>query len=257
MATIHPTAVVAPESDLAPDVEIGPYSMIGPDVKIGAGTRVMAHAYISGDTTLGTGCTVFPFACVGTQTQDLKYAGGHTRVEIGDRTTIREYVTVNSATRDGDVTRIGSGCHIMAYAHVAHDCRVGDHVIIANCGTLAGHVTLEDRVIVGGLCGIHQFVRIGRLSIIGGCSKVTQDIPPYMMADGHPLAVHGLNMVGLKRRGIAADRARLLKKAYRIVYREGLSTSRALEKLETELEKSEEIRHIIDFIRTTTRGIAK
>ncbi len=257
MSKIHPTAVVAPESDLAHDVEIGAYSIIGAGVKIGDGTRVMTHACIDGDTTLGAGCTVFPFASLGTQSQDLKYRGGHTRVEIGDRTTIREYVTINSATNEGDVTRVGSGCHIMAYAHVAHDCRVGDGVIIANCGTLAGHVTLEDQVIVGGLCGVHQFVRIGRLSIIGGCSKVTQDIPPFMMADGHPLAVHGINLVGLKRRDIAPDRIHVLKQAYRILYREGLSTSRALEKLESELEKSDEIDHIIKFIKTTSRGIVK
>ncbi len=257
MSNIHPTAVVAPQSELSSDVVIGPYSIIGPRVRIGPGTQVMAHAHIDGDTTIGGNCTVFPFASLGTQTQDLKYAGGHTRVEIGDRTTLREYVTVNSATGDGDVTRVGSDCHIMAYAHVAHDCRVGNHVIIANCGTLAGHVTLEDHVIVGGLCGIHQFVRIGRLSIIGGCSKVTQDIPPYMMADGHPLAVHGVNLVGLKRREMPADRIQLLKKAYKILYREGLSTSRAVEKLKTELEESEEIRHIIEFVDATRRGIVK
>ncbi len=257
MAKIHPTAVVAPQACLADDVEIGAYSIIGPYVKIGESARIMSHVNIEGETSLGSGCTVFPFASLGTQTQDLKYTGGRARVDIGERTTIREYVTVNCATKEGDATRVGSGCHILAYAHVAHDCVVGDEVVIANCGTLAGHVTIEDQVIVGGLCGIHQFVRVGRMSIIGGCSKVTQDIPPYMMADGHPLEIHGINMVGLKRRGVGSTQANELKKAYRILYREGLSTTQALEKLKTDLENSKEVGHIIEFIASTNRGIVK
>ena len=255
MARIHPTAIVDPGAELGENTDIGPYCVIGPHVKIGAGARLMAHVFMDGWTTLGAGCTVFPFASLGTQTQDLKYKGGASRVEIGESTTIREYVTVNTATADGDVTQVGSRCHIMAYAHIAHDCRVGDEVIMANCATLAGHILIEDQVIIGGLCGVHQFVRIGRLSIVGGCSKVTQDVPPFMMADGHPLAIHGINSVGLKRHGVSEAAQRHLKNAYRILYREGLSTSQALERLEAEPEKSPETAELLHFIRHSNRGI--
>lgn len=255
MARIHPTAIVDPGAELAEDVEIGPYCVVGPGVRVGAGTKIRAHVYLDGCTSIGSGCTIFPFASLGTQTQDLKWKGGTSRVEVGERTTIREYVTVNAATGDGGVTRVGSRCHIMAYAHIAHDCQVGDEVIMANCATLAGHIVVEDQVIVGGLCGVHQFVRLGRLSIIGGCSKVTQDVPPFMMADGHPLAIHGINRVGLKRRGVSEEAQALLKKAYRILYREGLSTRQALEKIEAELQKTPEIEHLLAFIRGSERGI--
>ena len=178
-------------------------------------------------------------------------------MEIGDRTTLREYVTVNAATNDGDVTRVGSDCHIMAYVHVAHDCIIGNEVIMANCATLAGHVQIEDQAIIGGLCGIHQFVRVGRLAITGGCSKLTQDLPPFMMADGNPLEVPAINSVGLKRRGIPEAVESLIKKAHRILYREGLSTRQALEKMEKEIELVPEIQHLINFIKSSERGIAK
>jgi UDP-N-acetylglucosamine acyltransferase len=217
----------------------------------------MAHVYVDGDTRIGRECSVFPFASIGTRTQDLKFKGGTPRVEIGDCTTLREYVTVNAATDDGDVTRVGSGCHIMAYAHVAHDCAIGDEVILANCATLAGHVVVEDRAVIGGLCGVHQFVRIGSLCIIGGCSKVTQDVPPYMMADGHPLQVHSINSVGLKRRGVSEDAQKLLKQAHRLLYREGLTTRRAVERMEKELDPAPEMRHLVDFLKRSTRGITK
>lgn len=257
MPSIHPTAIVDPGAELGETAQIGPYCVIGPHVKIGDGARLMAHVFMDGWTTLGAGCTVFPFASLGTQTQDLKFKGGAPRVEIGDHTTLREYVTVNAATADGDVTRIGARCHIMAYAHIAHDCRVGDEVIMANCATLAGHITVEDQAIIGGLCGVHQFVRIGRMSIIGGCSKVTQDVPPFMMADGHPLAVHGINSVGLKRRGVGEEAARQLKNAYRILYREGLSTTQALQRLEAEPARGPEIEELMEFIRHSNRGIVR
>ena len=238
-------------------MEIGPYCIVGSRVSLGEGTRLMAHVFVDGWTSLGAGCTVFPFASLGTQTQDLKFKGGAPRVEIGDRTTLREYVTVNAATADGDVTRVGSGCHIMAYAHIAHDCRVGDGVIMANCATLAGHIEVEDQAIIGGLCGVHQFVRIGRMSIIGGCSKVTQDVPPFMMADGHPLAIHGINSVGLKRRGVGEEAQRALKTVHRILYREGLSTRQALERLEAEVEPLPEVRQVVEFVRASARGIVR
>lgn len=257
MAKIHPTAIVDPGAEVGADADIGPYCVVGPHVRIGAGARLMAHVFMDGWTTLGPGCTVFPFASLGTQTQDLKYKGGTPRVEIGEKTTLREYVTVNAATSDGDVTRIGARCHIMAYAHIAHDCCVGSDVIMANCATLAGHITVEDQAIIGGLCGVHQFVRIGRMSIIGGCSKVTQDVPPFMMADGHPLEIHGINSVGLKRRGVGEEVQRQMKNAYRILYREGLSTSQALQRLEAEPGRAPEIEDLMEFIRHSQRGIVR
>lgn len=257
MAKIHPTAVVEAGAQLDADVEVGAYCVVGPHVRIAGNTRLMPHAVVDGWTTVGKSCILFPFASVGSQTQDLKFKGGAPRVEIGDRTTLRECVTVNAATNDGDVTRIGSDCYIMAYAHVAHDCTIGNGVILANSVAPAGHVTIEDQAIIGGLCGIHQFVRIGRLSIIGGCSKVTQDVPPFMMADGHPLEVHGINSVGLKRKGIAESVQSLLKRAYRILYREDLATRRALERIEAEIEQVPEIQHLVAFVRASERGITR
>lgn len=257
MPDLHPTAIVDAGAELGENVSVGPYCVIGPNVKLGVGTRLISHVAITGHTTLGTHCTVFPFACLGSQTQDLKFKGGNPRVEIGDRTTIREYVTVNAATFDDGVTRVGSDCHIMAYAHIAHDCVVSDRVIIANSLAMAGHVTVEDDAIIGGQCGIHQFVRIGRMSIIGGCAKVVKDVPPFMMADGNPLEICGPNTVGLGRHGIPESTQRLLKEAYRIVYRRNLSTRQALEQIEAEVAQVPEIRYYIDFIRSSERGITK
>ena len=257
MTNVHPTAVVHPGAELAEGVEIGPYSIVGPHARIGAGTRLVAHVFVDGWTAIGAQCIIFPFASVGTQTQDLKYKGGQPRVEIGDRTTLREFVTVNAATNDGDLTRVGNDCHIMAYAHVAHDCVVGNGVIMANSANLAGHVIVEDMVGIGGLCGVHQFVRLGRLSYIGGCSKVTQDIPPFMIADGSPLSIHTINSVGLKRRGVTDDAQGLLKKCYRILYRENLSVSQAVEKIEKEVQQVPEVQYLVSFIKNSTRGITK
>jgi UDP-N-acetylglucosamine acyltransferase len=257
MPSIHPSAVVAPGADIADDAVVGPFCTVGAHARIGPGARLVSHVAVDGWTTVGAGCTVFPFASLGSQTQDLKYKGGSPRAEIGDRTTIREYVTVNAATFDGETTRVGSDCHIMAYAHIAHDCVVGNRVIIANAGTLAGHVVIEDQAIVGGLVGIHQFVRIGRLCIIGGCSKVTQDVPPFMMADGHPLGIHGINSVGLKRAGVDDHAQALLKKAFRLLYRQNLTTARALEEIGRQLDPVPEIGQLVDFVRKSERGIAK
>jgi UDP-N-acetylglucosamine acyltransferase len=257
MAKIHPTAVIEAGAQLGDDVEVGPYSIIGGQVKIGARTKIMAHVVVAGATTIGEGCTIFPFASVGQQTQDLKFRGGTPRVEIGNQTTLREFVTINAATNDGDATRVGSGCHIMAYAHIAHDCVVGDGVIMANCATLAGHVIVEDGATLGGLTGVHQFVRIGRMSFIGGCSKVVQDIPPFMLADGNPLQIHGLNMVGLKRRGVSEHAQEALKSAFRLIYRENLTTRAALERIEKEIEPLPEVRALTAFVRASTRGITR
>lgn len=257
MASIHPTAIVSPRAQLGEGVEIGPYCTVGPDVTLGEGTRLISHVVVDGFTTVGRHCVIFPFASVGMQTQDLKFKGGRPGTVIGDHTTLREGVTVHAATADGDLTRVGSHCHIMAYAHIAHDCVVGDHVIIANAGTLAGHVIVEDRAIVGGLCGIHQFVRLGRNCIIGGCTKITQDVPPFMIADGNPPRVPGINAVGLKRAGYPEEVQQALKQAHRLIYRSGLNTSAALERIERELPKFPEIEHLVAFIRSSERGITK
>ncbi|HEY8241044.1 MAG TPA: acyl-ACP--UDP-N-acetylglucosamine O-acyltransferase [Kiritimatiellia bacterium] len=257
MPVIHPTAVIAPGAEIAENVHVGPYCVIGPKVRIGAATVLKSHVVIDGITTLGEHCTVFPFASLGAQTQDLKFKGGSPRVEIGNHTSIRECVTVNAATEDGHVTRLGDHCHIMAYAHIAHDCVVGNRVIMANAATLAGYVTIEDQAVIGGLCGIHQFVRLGRLCITGGCTKVTQDIPPFMMADGNPLKVHTINAVGLKRSGVSDATQGLLKQAYKILYRQNLTAAKALERIEAELEQTPEVRHLVDFVRASDRGIAR
>ena len=257
MPVIHPTAVIAPGAVIAEGAQIGPYCVIGPRAHIGAGTNLMAHVVVDGVTRIGESCTVFPFASLGAQTQDLKFKGGSPRVEIGNHTTIREYVTVNAATDDGHVTRVGDHCHIMAYAHIAHDCVVGNRVIMANAATLAGYVTIEDQVVIGGLCGIHQFVKLGRLCITGGCTKVTQDIPPFMMADGNPLKVHTINAVGLKRAGVSDATQALLKQAFKILYRQNLTAAKALEQIGAELEPAPEIQHLVEFVRASERGIAR
>ena len=257
MARIHPTAVVDPAARLADDVEVGPYCLIGPRVTLGPGSRLLGHGVVDGDTTLGAGCTLYPFVSVGLQTQDLKFKGGTPRVVIGDRCTLREYVTVNAATYDGDATVIGDDAHIMAYAHIAHDCRVGNRVIMANAATLAGHVVVEDQCIIGGLCGVHQFIRLGRLSIIGGCSKVVKDVAPFMMADGNPLSVHTINKVGLERAGIAEETRRALREAFKILVRENLTTERALEALAARLPASPELDHLAAFVRSSERGLTR
>lgn len=257
MPMIHPTAIVDPGAELGEGVDIGPYCTVGPHVVLGAGTRLVSHVVVDGWTRVGAGCTIFPFASVGLQTQDLKYKGGAPRAEIGDHTTLREYVTVNAATNDGDVTSLGSHCHIMAYAHIAHDCRVGHRVIMANVATLAGHVTVEDQAIIGGLSAIHQFTRVGRLSIIGGCSKVTQDVPPFMMADGHPLRIPAINSLGLKRAGIDEEGQRVLKLAHRMLYRMDLATGKALEQIERDLAQTPEVQHLLAFVRASERGIVR
>ncbi len=257
MPTIHSTAVVSPSAHIEEGVEIGPFATVGPHVCLGEGTRVVSHAVIDGYTQIGKHCTVFPFASIGLQTQDLKYRGGRPGTVIGDHTTIREYVTVNAATDDGDKTVVGGHCHIMAYSHVAHDCRIGEGVIMANCATLGGHVQLEDYVIVGGLTGIHQFVKVGAMTILGGCSKLTQDCPPYMTADGNPLEVRGVNKIGMTRRGIDVAVQKSLKEAYRIIYRQGLTVKDAIAKIENEIPLGEEVKHLVLFLKNAERGIAR
>jgi UDP-N-acetylglucosamine acyltransferase len=255
--SIHPLAVVDSGAELGADVIIGPFCNVGPNVRLGDRVKLRSHVNVEGHTTLGAGCEVWPFANVGGKTQDLKYKGGAPRLVVGENTVIRECATLNCATYDGGETRIGSKCLIMAYSHVAHDCIVGDRVIMANNATLAGHILIEDDVILGGLAAVHQFVRIGRMSILGGFTKAVKDVPPYMMADGNPLQVFGPNKVGLERHGVSEETQQALKNAYKIVYRSDLTVEKALERIEAELPPAPEIKHFVEFIRKSERGIAK
>jgi len=234
---IHQTAIIHKTAKIHEDVEVGPYAVIGEN------------------TEIGKGCKIFSHAVVGSQCQDLKYKGEKSYVCIGENTVIREFVTINRATGEGDETFIGSNCLLMAYVHVAHNCRVGNNVVIANCGTLAGHVEIEDRANIGGLVAIHQFCRIGKFSITGGCSKVVQDVPPYMIADGHPARIHSINVIGLRRNNIPDDIRSNIKQAYKILYRSGLSIPTAIQKIIEEIPSGKEISHLIDFIRRSERGI--
>jgi len=226
-------------------------------VKLGDGCRLHSHVVLDGMTTIGARCEFYPFACVGLKTQDLKWKGGCCRLEIGAENVFREHVTVHTATGDGGVTRIGLHNHFLAYSHIAHDCVVGNHVIFSNNGTLAGHVCVDDYAIVGGLAAVHQFCRIGRMAIIGGCAKVVQDVPPYMIADGNPAETRGVNKVGLERNGVPDETQRALREAYKIVFRSGLTVGLALDKVHSEVPPSKEIEHFIDFCRKSERGIAR
>jgi len=258
MRTIHPTAIVHARAELDDDVEVGPYSIIGEHVRIGRGTVIGPHVVIGGRTEIGKENRIFQFASIGEVNQDLKYRGEPTRLKIGDRNTIREYVTMQIGTVTGrSETTVGDGSLFMVYSHIAHDCEIGNGCILANCATLAGHIRIEDGAIIGGLVGIHQFCRIGSMAIIGGCSKVVQDIPPYMMADGHPAAVRGVNIEGLKRRKLGPEAIREIKAAYRTIFHSGLNVSAALARLKEMYPSSECVAAILRFIEASTRGIAK
>ncbi|MDD2240164.1 MAG: acyl-ACP--UDP-N-acetylglucosamine O-acyltransferase [Kiritimatiellae bacterium] len=255
--TIHPLAVVQPGAELGERVSVGPFCVVGAQVRLGDGVVLRSHVNVEGNTTLGAGCEVWPFASVGGKTQDLKYKGGAPRLVVGEHTVIRESVTLSCATFADGVTRVGSHCLIMAYCHVAHDCCLGDRVIMANAATLAGHVIVEEDAIIGGLTGVHQFVRIGRMSILGGATKAVKDVPPFMMADGVPLKVYGPNKVGLERHGKTEEVQKALKQAYRIVFRSDLPTAKALERVEAEVPALPEVTLFVDFIRSSERGIAR
>ncbi len=257
MARIHPTAVVHPKASIGCNCDIGPFCVIAEHVVIGSDCRLHSHVVIEGHTTLGRANEIFPFACIGLKTQDLKWNGGTTFTQIGDSNTFREHVTIHSATSDGDSTVVGSNNHILAYAHIAHDVKLGSHIIMSNVATLAGHVIVEDHAVVGGLAAVHQFCRIGRMSIIGGCSKVVQDVPPYMLADGNPAQTRALNKVGLERNGVGEKSQAALKKAHKILFRDGLTISNALKRIEEELPALPEIQHLIAFARASERGLSK
>jgi len=254
---IHPTAVIHPKARIGAGCTIGPFCLVGENVTLGDECVLHSHVVIDGHTQIGRRNEIFPFASIGLKTQDLKWKGGLTRTEIGDENTFREYVTVNSATCDGERTVIGSHNHILAYSHIAHNVTLGNHIIMSNVATLAGHVSVGDHAVVGGLAAIHQFCRIGKMSIIGGCSKVVQDVPPYMLADGNPAETRTINKVGLERNGIAAETQNALRNAYKILFREGLTIPNALSKIESDLGSAPEIQHLIEFVRGSSRGISK
>ena len=254
---VHPSAIVHPGARVGAGCEIGPYCIIGEHVTLGAKCKLYSHVVIGGHTRLGRENEIFPFASIGLQTQDLKWKGGITRLEIGDHNTFRECVTINSATGDGEVTRVGSHNHILAYSHVAHNCLLGDHIIMSNVATLGGHVTVGDYAVIGGLAAIHQFCRIGKVSMIGGCSKVVQDVPPFMMADGNPAETRTINKIGMERNGVSEKAQNAMRQAYKILFREGLTLRNAADQVEKKLPKLKEIRHLVQFVRSSERGISK
>jgi UDP-N-acetylglucosamine acyltransferase len=258
MTKIHETALVDRRAEIDSDVEIGSYSLVGKHVRIGKGCRVKSHVVIEGRTTLGEGNVIFQFATVGSVPQDLKYKGEPSELIIGDRNTIREFVSLNPGTTGGGmVTRVGDGNLLMMYCHIAHDCILGSHNIIANGATLGGHVVIEDYVIVGGLVGIHQFTKIGRGAILGAGSMVSKDVPPYCNATGDRARLHGLNLEGLKRQGFEREKIEALKKAYRIMFRSKLKTGAAIVKIRRELSGYAEAQQMVTFIENSQRGICR
>lgn len=255
---IHPTAIVDSTARLADDVEVGPFSVIGPDVEIGAGSVVGPHVVVKGPTRLGERNRIFQFASVGEDCQDKKYAGEPTRLEVGDDNVIREGVTLHRGTvQDRGVTSIGSRNLFMAYAHVGHDCVIGNDCILANQATLGGHVTLGDHAILGGLSALHQFCHVGAHAMCGGGSIVTKDIPAYLMVNGNPAQAHGLNLVGLKRRGFSREALKALSEAYKVVYRQGLTLDQALQTLTSRYDGMPEVEVFIDSLKQSTRGITR
>lgn len=248
---IHPTAVIHPDAELHLTVQVGPYAVIGEGVKVGPETTIGAHVVVEGPTEIGARNQIFPGAAIGLEPQDLKYDGSRSQVKIGDDNRIREYVTINRATRAGEATLIGSSNLLMAYVHVAHNCIIEDSVVISNAVSLAGHVQIESRATIGGAVGIHQFVHIGSLAMVGGMSRVDRDVPPYMLVEGHPARVRSLNRVGLRRSGIAAAEQgqilQTLKEAFRLLYHSGLPLNQALEKLDL-LPESQELQNLRRFL---------
>lgn len=254
---IHSTAIIDASAQLGADVEVGAYAWIGAGVQLGDGCRVDHHASINGPSKIGQGNHFFPFTSIGEKTQDLKYTGEPTYLEIGDNNVFREFVTANRGTAPNACTRIGSNNLFLTYSHVAHDCTVGNHTIFSNNATLAGHVEVGDHAIISGLSAIHQFCRIGAHAIIGGCTKIVQDAPPFFIADGNPAEVRGVNAVGLQRRGFSDEDIKALRAAYKIIYDKSLNTSQAVDKLAAEFPSHPRVQILIDFIRSSQRGIIR
>ena len=252
---IHPTAVIDATAELAGDVIVGAYSVIGPNVCIAAGTTIGPHVQIVRDTTIGENCAIHHSAGLGGDPQDLKYAGEPTELVVGDRTAIREFDTLSRGTAAHGRTIVGSDCLLMAYSHVAHDCVIGDRVVLANAVQMGGHVTIEDWVVVGGVTAIHQFVKIGAHAFVGGSAAVMKDVAPYVKAASNPLKLYGLNSIGLQRRGFSAETRATLKRAYRLFFQSSFNISQAMERARSELPQTPELQHFLAFIEASERGI--
>jgi UDP-N-acetylglucosamine acyltransferase len=256
-AQIHPTAIVDAGAEIGPGTIIGPYCIVGAAVTLGPDCWLQNHVTLAGPMTAGAKNRFFAYCSIGQQTQDLKYAGEPTYLEIGNENTFREFVTINRSTTATGKTRIGHRGNYLAYSHIGHDCNVGDAVVFSNNGTLAGHVQVGDHAIMGGLTAVHQFCRLGRYAITGGCSKIVQDVPPFMIADGNPAKVRGINIVGLERSGFTAETIRTIKEAFRLIYRSKFNTRQAVEAIQQELPASAEITQILEFIQSSERGIIR
>ncbi len=255
---IHSTAIIDPKAHIDEDVYVGPYCIVGAGARIKKGTRLISNVIIDSDTEIGENCQIYPFASIGLPPQDLKYKGEKTGVKIGNNNIIREYLTIHRASVGGDgITEIGNNNFLMAYVHIAHDCKIGSNVIMANLATLAGHVVVEDHAYIGGLVVVHQFTRIGGYCMVGGFSGVGQDIPPYTMASGPRAKLFGLNSVGLKRQGFSDSTINELKKAYKILFREKHTLKEAIKKLQKDFPQSKEIKYLIEFIEKNKRGICR
>jgi UDP-N-acetylglucosamine acyltransferase len=255
---IHPSAIISSHAEIEDDVVIGPFCIIGEGVHIKKGSKLIANVILECNTEIGNNCTIYPFTSLGLPPQDMKYKGEKTGVKIGDNNTIREYITIHRASVSGDgITTIGDNNFLMAYVHIAHDCKIGNHVIMANVATLAGHVVVEDHTVIGGLVAIHQFTRIGAYAMVGGFSGVGQDIPPYMIASGARAKLFGLNAIGLKRHGFSDQTINELKKAYKIIFREKHTLKEAIKKIQEDLPYTDEIKHLIEFIQKNKRGICR
>ena len=256
-AQIHPTAIVDAKVEIGAGTIIGPYCIIGADVVLGPNCWLQHHVTLAGPMRAGAGNKFYAYCSIGQQTQDLKYQGEPTYLEIGDENTFREFVTVNRSTTSEGKTRVGNGGIFLAYSHIGHDCTVGNGVVFSNNGTLAGHVQVGDCAVMGGLTAVHQFCRIGRFAITGGCSKIVQDVPPYMIADGNPAEIRGVNLVGLERKGFPPEDVKLIKEAFRIIYRSKYNTTQAIEAIRKELAPSEAVEQIVEFIEKSQRGITR
>jgi len=256
-AQIHPTAIIHQRAEIGPGTIVGPYCIVEEGVVLGADCWLQNHVTVCGPATIGARNKFYAYCSIGQQTQDLKYQGEPTYLEIGDENVFREFVTVNRSTTGTGKTRIGHRGNFLAYSHIGHDCVVGDAVVFSNNGTLAGHVQVGDHAIMGGLTAVHQFCRLGRYAITGGCSKIVQDVPPFMIADGNPAKVRGINVVGLERSGFAPETIKTIKEAFRLIYRSKYNTRQALEAIQQELPATAEITQIIEFIQQSERGIIR
>jgi UDP-N-acetylglucosamine acyltransferase len=254
---IHPTAIISAQADIHDSCEIGPYCVVGDGVKLGSGCQLISHVSIQGPSTIGNDNIFYPFCSIGSRTQDLKYTQEPTYLEIGDRNTFRESTTINRGTAAGEKTFIGSDNHLLAYSHVAHNCTVGNHCIFSNNGTLAGHVIMEDYAILGGLSAVHQYCRIGQHSLIGGCTKIVQDVPPFFIADGNPAEIRSINTVGLQRRGFSEDEISNLRKSLRLLRSSSLNTSQSCEQIAAAFGECEKVQALLKFIRSSERGVIR